>query len=409
MVLLELLARSTAVHQQELLVAHIDHGLQPVTVPRGLVAASASRLGLPLRTVELHLPADATETDAREARLLALQDIAREFGAGQVFLAHHADDQAETVLMRAARGSGPAGLRGISRRRGIFLRPLLAIRRADLVAFAIDARMEWWEDPANRDPRHLRSWLRTEIIPRMEAQLPDLTPRLLQVAAHARRERTAWRQLLREWNGLEWREESGVHSLSFQTLKEMPDALRTALLGALAREAGCPSGPARLSTAWQSLATAGSGQRSDLGGGWKFEVAFDRLRLLAPPTGNVTPLVVLEAPAGALEWGGWQLKWSTEQAPAVQDRAGTTAWFDAAQLSVRPWRAGDRLRPLGASGRRLAVRCFQDARVPSSSRAGWPIFESRGDIAWIPGVCRSDLLLPVPGSASLRVEVSARE
>ena len=261
----------------------------------------------------------------------------------------------------------------------------------------------------NRDPRHLRSWLRTEIVPRMEQQLPDLTPRLLQLAAHARRERSAWRQLLSAWPDLSWKEEGGAHSLAIAALREMPAALRTAILGALAREAGCPSGPVRIQTAWDQIGDGTSGQRAHLGSGWQFEVAFDRLRLLPALASNAVAPLSIDAPAGTIDWGVWRLEWKMEEAPVIQERAATTAWFASGALTVRPWRAGDRLRPLGATGRRLAVRCFQDARVPGSSRAGWPILENQGDIAWIPGVCRSDLLMPVPGTSSLRVEVSALE
>lgn len=408
MVLLELLAGSSAVHQQELVVAHIDHGLQPVEAPRGMVERAVARLGVRLRIQELHLPLDSTETDAREARLAALHDLAREEQCRHIVLAHHADDQAETVMMRVVRGSGPAGLRGIARRRGVFLRPLLSFRRAELVAYATEARVEWWEDPANRDPRHLRSWLRTDVMPRMESQLPDLTPRLLQVAAHARRERLAWKQLLSTWPGLGWKEDGAVQSLAIASLREIPDALRGAILGTLARETGCPAGPARLQAAWQVVSSGISGQRADLGSGWTFEIAFDRLRLLPPPVEAAVSTVSLDGSTGSLDWGGWRLEWSADVAPGIQARSASVAWFAPTLLLVRPWRAGDRLRPLGATGRRLAVRCFQDARIPGTARSGWPIIESAGTVAWIPGVCRSDQLLPRPGSSSIRVEVSPR-
>jgi tRNA(Ile)-lysidine synthetase-like protein len=189
----------------------------------------------------------------------------------------------------------------------------------------------------------------------------------------------------------------------------MPVALRDAILVAAAREAGCRAGPARLHAGWEQLSGAASGQRADLGSGWSFEIAFDRLRLVPPsPECDVAPAPIGSS-QGTLDWGTWRLEWTLDAAPDVQQRAASTAWFVPGDLAVRSWRAGDRLRPLGAAGRRLAVRCFQDAKVPSSSRSGWPIIESHGTIAWIPGVCRSALLMPVPGTAALRLEVSAIE
>ncbi len=81
-----------------------------------------------------------------------------------------------------------------------------------------------------------------------------------------------------------------------------------------------------------------------------------------------------------------------------------TAWFEPVPLALRAWREGERIRPLRGRGRRLLVRCFQDARIPRSRRAGWPVLESAGSPVWVPGVCRSDLLLPPPGAEALRVD-----
>lgn len=406
-VLLDLLARTAEHHRQDLVIAHLDHGLQPVDDPRAIVERAAKRYGLAVEFRALHLPPASSETAARAARLEALKEIAAQRRCQAIFLAHHADDQAETVLMRVTRGSGTAGLRGIARRRGIFLRPLLGFRRSEIVGYATEQGLVWWEDPANRDPRHLRSWLRAEVLPRMEQRLPDLAPRLLRLAAHARRERSAWRQLLTAWPQLQWNKVGGVHTLALQPLREMPDALRLSVLGALAREAGCRAGPARLHAAWMQLTAALSGQRATIGSGWSFELAFDALRLLPPESESLSSPVTLETAKGEVHWGDWRLTWSTEPAPATQERTASVAWFAHGTLMVRALRSGDRLRPLGAPGRRLAVRCFQDARVPRSARATWPILENHGDIAWIPGVCRSDLLLPVAGCDALRVEVAA--
>jgi tRNA(Ile)-lysidine synthase len=80
------------------------------------------------------------------------------------------------------------------------------------------------------------------------------------------------------------------------------------------------------------------------------------------------------------------------------------AWFAPGPLVVRRWSAGERIRPLGGTGRRLLVRCFQDARVPRSRRAGWPVVAGPGGVVWIPGVSRSDALLPEPGTEAVRVD-----
>lgn len=84
-----------------------------------------------------------------------------------------------------------------------------------------------------------------------------------------------------------------------------------------------------------------------------------------------------------------------------------TAWFvPHGELRVREWQPGDRVRPLGGKGGRRLVRCFQDARVPRSRRAEWPVIESAGQVVWAPGVCRGAGLVPEAGSEALRVDVA---
>ncbi|HZM26189.1 MAG TPA: tRNA lysidine(34) synthetase TilS, partial [Gemmatimonadales bacterium] len=91
-------------------------------------------------------------------------------------------------------------------------------------------------------------------------------------------------------------------------------------------------------------------------------------------------------------------------APSRQERAATTAWFELGRLRVRALRSGERMRPLGGQGKRLIVRCLQEARIPRSRRATWPALEHEGTVVWVPGVCRSDRLLPAPGTEALRVD-----
>jgi tRNA(Ile)-lysidine synthase len=80
------------------------------------------------------------------------------------------------------------------------------------------------------------------------------------------------------------------------------------------------------------------------------------------------------------------------------------SWFEEGSYIVRPWRAGDVLRPLGGTGRRLVVRCMQDARIARSLRAAWPVVEADGRVVWVPGVCRSTDRVPAPGALALRVD-----
>src|SRR5438132_375797 len=183
--LLDLLQAAAAERGLALVVAHADHQMQRGSGDVGkLVRALADRYGLPFELGQLALGADATETTARVARYAWLREVQRRRSARYLVTAHHQDDQVETVLLRVLRGSAPAGLAGIpARARGGLVRPLLAFTRAELVAHVAAQRLAVHEDPANRDPRHLRSWIRLELLPLIERRR----------GGAGRRDERAWR------------------------------------------------------------------------------------------------------------------------------------------------------------------------------------------------------------------------
>src|SRR5437899_12706938 len=108
--------------------------------------------------------------------------------------AHHRDDQVETIVLRALRGSAAAGLAGIAaRRRGGLVRPLLPFTHAELVSYAAERGLPVYDDPANCDARHVRSWVRTTLLPLLTERLgPRLRSDLLEHGRHAASDRRAW-------------------------------------------------------------------------------------------------------------------------------------------------------------------------------------------------------------------------
>jgi tRNA(Ile)-lysidine synthase len=147
--------------------ATVDHGLRPESAGEAkAVAALCARLGVGHRVLQWKgvKPTTRLQERAREARYRLLVDHAKAIGADAVMTAHHADDQAETVLFRLLRGSGLAGLRGIdviTARDGMTIaRPLMGLRKRDLVAFARARGTPLIDDPSNVDPRFARTRLR---------------------------------------------------------------------------------------------------------------------------------------------------------------------------------------------------------------------------------------------------------
>jgi tRNA(Ile)-lysidine synthase len=162
-----------------LVVAHADHGLRPdAAADRAFVEKLAASLGLPCLTTRLDLtPAaggEGLEARARRLRYAFLAEAAHRVGARHVMVAHTADDQAETVLHRILRGTGPAGLAGMRRSRALaegvaLVRPLLEVPRRLGREFLEATGQAWREDATNRDPHRARGFLRHDLLPRCGA------------------------------------------------------------------------------------------------------------------------------------------------------------------------------------------------------------------------------------------------
>ncbi len=398
-----------------LVVAHADHGIQADSGTVGqAVAALARRYGLPFELGELRLGSEASETAARRARYAWLADVQRHHAARYLVTAHHSDDQVETIVLRLLRGSGPAGLAGMpARARGGLVRPLLPFTRRDLVDYVAERGLPVHDDPANRDPRHLRSWIRTVLLPLVSERLgAGALEDVARAGRAAALERRAWDRVLGHLLDLDLR----VHEDGFDVARGVvggyDNALGVAVLRAAARRAGLVLGPRR-ARQLARLARRPSGRRQPLGGGWAAEVVFDRLhvrvsRAGAREVGEVREVVevVANAERGRARFGEFRVEWSAEPAPERVARGDWTTWIAGGAWEVRPLRPGDALVPLGGVGHRPVRRLLMDARVPRSDRAQYPIVARGETILWVPGVCRSAADLPRPGTPAVRVDVT---
>ncbi len=180
---------------RKLVVCHLNHQLRgrAAAADAAFVARLAARHGLPCELGRTDVAALAKveglslEAAGRLARTRFFQSVARRRRCPRVLLAHHADDQVETLLLNLGRGAGLRGLAGMrpaSTRDGLtFLRPLLATPRSDLEAWAAARRLKWREDATNDDPAFTRNRLRHELIPLFHAVLGrDIRPALLRTA-----------------------------------------------------------------------------------------------------------------------------------------------------------------------------------------------------------------------------------
>jgi tRNA(Ile)-lysidine synthase len=405
--LLHLLAAAAPDFNLDLIIAHVDHGIAPESGQvAAMVAAAAADLHLPCRITRLALGPTASETVARTARWDALRALRTETGADWIVTAHHRDDQAETVLMRFLRGSGPAGLAGMAVRDDGVLRPLLALGREALAHYVHAMGLSAWADPANLAPRHDRAWLRAELLPLLAARWPGVSADIARGAADARRWRGAWERVLDQLPGLDLHEDSSGISVAGAVLAGYDSELGWAVVRALARRAGAVISSHAAERVLALVRASASGQWVPLGSGWRAEVAFGRLRI--GRFEEVPPSMPLPPVPAELDWGRWRITVSREVAPAQLERSSWTTWVAPASLIVRARQPGDRLQPLGAPGHRTVARLLQEARVPRGRRDGWMVVEAAGVPCWVPGVSRGEHALPKPGSEALRLDALYR-
>ena len=213
----------------------VDHGLQQRSAEHAAaVAETCADLGLDPVAVETVSVgrAGGPEAAARHARYAALDRARAAMGAAVLLLGHTLDDQAETVLLGLARGSGARSLAGMSLRSGRHLRPFLGVRRETTVAACAALGLTPWEDPHNTDRALARVRVRHEALPALEAALgPGIAESLARTAGLLRADADA----LDDWA-------KTVDSLAVADLLALPTAVRRRVLRAAAIAAGAPAG-----------------------------------------------------------------------------------------------------------------------------------------------------------------------
>jgi tRNA(Ile)-lysidine synthase len=214
----------------------VDHGLQAGSAEVAQRAADqATGLGLDpviVETVVVDAGDSGPEGAARAARQAAFDRARSSTGAERILLAHTLDDQAETVLLGLARGSGPTSLSGMLPDTGTLLRPLLAIRRDTTRAFCADSSLEAWDDPHNVDPSFARVRVRSQVLPVLERELgPGVAEALARTADQLREDNEALDGLALDWAlELVSQTDDGHVALDVRGLASDPPALRQRII-----------------------------------------------------------------------------------------------------------------------------------------------------------------------------------
>ncbi len=331
--------------------ATIDHGLRPEAAAECTeVARRCGELEIvcAVQKVDVHAARArhvSWQDAARRARLAALEAIAQRRGCDRIALGHTADDQAETVLFRLVRGTGLRGLSGIPYRRGPFIRPMLDVRRSEVLRYLARRRLTFVDDPTNADRRFARSRVRHDWLPFLERENPKLVEALLALASEAR----------------------GLPHV------DRPMARRPAAVVA-------------------RLAASGHGTRQISVHGGTVEVSYGQVKLRRGRDGGVG------APP--------RLELDQVTSPPADGVAFDSDRL-AHPLRVRLPRPGDRMRPRGGRGSRKLSDLLIDAKVPRPLRRALPVLEAAdGTILFVPGLRPADAGRPVGDTKHwLRVRV----
>ncbi|PSQ96527.1 MAG: tRNA lysidine(34) synthetase TilS [Bacteroidetes bacterium SW_9_63_38] len=391
----------------EVHVLHVNYGLREgAEADEALVRDWCAAQGppVPFTAVECDAAGRANRTGesvqeaARTLRYAAMAEHARDREAAAVAVGHHRDDQAETLLLNLLRGSGPEGLAGMPPSRWLdaapdvqLIRPLLAVPRAEIEAFAEDEGLPWREDPSNRDPTYDRATLRTEVIPLLQEKFSNATRNIARAAGLMREyvDHTLTPSLDEKW-ARSYEDCGAGGALSLAALRDEPSVWRRRLILAALDEA-LPEAPHTAAVAAEvgALIDAQVGKRVDFGSGavWR-----ERETLRVVPTDAVPdplwpPVPVPWGEEVPLDRGTLRIDPLDERPDSIVTDDPYTEYVDAGRLidplAVGTWQEGDWFQPLGMTGTKTVADLLTDAHVPPHRRAGVYVLYTDEHPAWV--------------------------
>jgi tRNA(Ile)-lysidine synthase len=390
--------------QIHLVIAHFDHGLRPAEdeSETAFVRGLAKSLNLPFETAKGYLLAKKTrgsrEEVARNARYAFLERVRKKHRAQKIALGHNLNDQAETILMRLLRGSGPSGLTGIPPcRDGSIVRPLIEIGRPEIEKYLKTRKLTSVMDSSNLKTDYLRNQIRLDLMPLLEQYQPRLVHLLGQTAEILRDEDEYLERIAEAWLKKEVTQnpDNTLHMFTASFLA-LPVALRRRvtrlLIGVVKKDLRRITWDHILSI--QRLAQAEKPQAAlNLPGRLTVKRTYDHLIFSASVQRKPQPFhYTLDGP-GTYDLNEIGRSLSIEE---IKNRKGLrlrgstrTAFLDAERLrfplTLRTSKAGDRFIPFGMKGHKKLKDFFVDLKVPMEQRHSTPILCCDNTPVWICG------------------------
>jgi len=415
-----------------LCVVHVDHTTRDgeSAADAEFVAELADRYGLPCDVVRVNVERESGESfelAARRLRYAVFEDVTLSRGAARLATGHTADDQAETVLMRMVRGTGPRGLAGIlpvaERERMTVVRPLIDLWRTEIEQYIADREIPWRQDRTNTMTCYLRNRVRLQLIPELEREFnPAVKAALVRLAELARDEQDELSRYARgaARSALDHETDGQAHVVR-EAFRAMPVAIGRLCVMAWSSSV--------LGTPWHG--TADAVERavtflcSDTTTGeihlpenvcvqLEYDHAvFRRTAQHATPAPSEKPVVLPVPGRVEVDWAGLAFTarlLPRADAPADIRQACTrdVHYFDAdrtaGELMLRRRRRGDTFQPVGLSGTIKLSDFFINRKVPARLRDTVPILASDAGIVWVVGYA-ADERCAVQDSTTFVVEI----
>lgn len=350
---------------------HVNHGLRGAESDgdEAFVRTLCEKLQVPLLVFRACPPENPGENWAREARYGFFREALRQSGADALVLAHHRDDQAETLLLHLLRGAGLTGLTGMaadSERDGMrILRPLLSYSREELRKYLKEKAQPWREDASNSDARYLRNALRGEVLPLLEQLAPGASARIANTTALLAEDEATLNTLTADFLA-----RHPGDALPLDALVCQPAGLQKRILRAWWTELAAPGEERSLSAvqtdALHALLNADASARCNLPGGWHGQRGWTHLHLVSPQEAAVIPaspamtypLLTVEAFTG-------------EPGDGRTCQVIPHEWLG--ECIVRSRQTGDFIRPFGSEGRQSLQDYFVNRRVDAAFRDRVPL------------------------------------
>lgn len=376
-------------------VFHLNHGFrEEAKEDADFVADYASKQGVPAHIVSydilsyLEKSGESKQQGARTIRYKLMEECAKQHGYGRIALAHHGDDQAETMLMRVLRGSGLHGLGGIPAQRGLFIRPLLTVFKEEILHYCRGFEVPFVVDPTNFQPIYLRNKVRQELLPLLQEEYnPQIATQLVQLAQLVHEDDLELDRQVEQICGEHMHYRGGQVVFPRALFRELSVSLQRRILRKL------------LMSHQGHLLRIGfthiEGWRLQLTQNTSFQLSLPGVEVSATRdwifVGNFQGEKWLpqELPVpGAIQVGQFVITAELFPLDQLPPRAAHSEDFDLADLAfpliVRPRVEGDRLQLFGGTGSKKVKDLFIDMQIPLEQRDYLPLICDQRGILWIP-------------------------